>query len=45
MSVTNAIHGVILVGGTIAPATSHDVFTQTIGHSGKFGALNVVGGF
>ena len=46
MSATNAIHGVILVGGMIALATSEDVLTQTIGFIAVFfGALNVVGGF
>ena len=46
MSATNAIHGVILVGGMIALAASDDIFTQTIGFIAVFfGALNVVGGF
>ncbi|QIN77784.1 NAD(P) transhydrogenase subunit alpha [Rubrobacter marinus] len=46
MSATNAIHGVILVGGMIALAASDDVFTQIVGFVAVFfGALNVVGGF
>ena len=45
-SATNAIHGVILVGGTIALPASDDLFTRIVGFIAVFfGALNVVGGF
>ena len=46
MSATNAIHGVILVGGMITLAAANDVYIQAIGFIAVFfGALNVVGGF
>ena len=47
MSATNAIHGVILVGGMITlAAAANDVYIQAIGFIAVFfGALNVVGGF
>ena len=46
MSATNAIHGVILVGGMITLAASHDPVLQGVGFVAVFfGALNVVGGF
>ena len=46
MSATNAIHGVILVGGMITLATSGNAAIKAIGFVAVFfGALNVVGGF
>ncbi len=46
MSATNAIHGVILVGGMITLSTASSVFVQAVGFVAVFfGALNVVGGF
>ena len=46
MSATNAIHGVILVGGMITLSTADNVFVQAVGFVAVFfGALNVVGGF
>src|SRR5919107_2614031 len=46
MSATNAIHGVILVGGMITLATSGSAAIKAIGFVAVFfGALNVVGGF
>src|SRR5215208_6597691 len=44
MSATNAIHGIVLVGAIIAPASA--LFTSTVGMIAVvFGAMNVVGGF
>jgi NAD(P) transhydrogenase subunit alpha len=46
MSATNAIHGVILVGGMITLAASENPLIQAVGFVAVFfGALNVVGGF
>ncbi len=46
MSATNAIHGVILVGGMITVATSGNAVIKAVGVVAVFfGALNVVGGF
>jgi NAD(P) transhydrogenase subunit alpha len=46
MSATNAIHGVILVGGMITLAASTNPFIKAVGFVAVFfGALNVVGGF
>jgi H+-translocating NAD(P) transhydrogenase subunit alpha len=46
MSATNAIHGVILVGGMITLAASVNPVIQAVGVLAVFfGALNVVGGF
>ena len=46
MSATNAIHGVILVGGMITLATSSNTVIKAVGFIAVFfGALNVVGGF
>jgi NAD(P) transhydrogenase subunit alpha len=46
MSATNAIHGVILVGGMIALAESEDPAIRAVAFVAVFfGALNVVGGF
>lgn len=46
MSATNAIHGVILVGGMIALSEATNVIIMAVGFVAVFfGALNVVGGF
>ena len=46
MSATNAIHGVILVGGMITLAASTNPAMEAVGFVAVFfGALNVVGGF
>src|ERR671916_3166941 len=46
MSATNAIHGVILVGGMITLAASGNPTIKAVGFVAVFfGALNVVGGF
>lgn len=46
MSATNAIHGVILVGGVIVLGRATDTFGIIIGFLATlFGVLNVVGGF
>ncbi len=46
MSATNAIHGVILVGGMIVLGMAHDPVGIAIGFVATlFGVLNVVGGF
>jgi H+-translocating NAD(P) transhydrogenase subunit alpha len=46
MSATNAIHGVILVGGMITLASDANVWIKGVGFLAVFfGALNVVGGF
>jgi NAD(P) transhydrogenase subunit alpha len=46
MSATNAIHGIVLVGGMLALAAARDLFTMIIGFVAVvFGAMNVVGGF
>jgi NAD(P) transhydrogenase subunit alpha len=46
MSATNAIHGVILVGGMITLATDAGTPLKVVGFVAVFfGALNVVGGF
>ncbi len=46
MSATNAIHGVILVGGMIALAEATDPVIMAVGFVAVvFGAANVVGGF
>jgi NAD(P) transhydrogenase subunit alpha len=46
MSATNAIHGVILVGGMITLAASSNPIIKVVGFVAVFfGALNVVGGF
>ena len=46
MSATNAIHGVILVGGMIALAEATDPIITVVGFVAVvFGAANVVGGF
>lgn len=46
MSATNAIHGVILVGGMITVAASGSPVIKAVGFIAVFfGALNVVGGF
>jgi NAD(P) transhydrogenase subunit alpha len=46
MSATNAIHGVILVGGMITLSTAASAPLKVVGFVAVFfGALNVVGGF
>lgn len=46
MSATNAIHGVILIGGVIVLATATDPVGYIVGFLATvFGVLNVVGGF
>jgi NAD(P) transhydrogenase subunit alpha len=46
MSATNAIHGVILVGGMITLAAAEGPTVQAVGFVAViFGAANVVGGF
>jgi H+-translocating NAD(P) transhydrogenase subunit alpha len=46
MSATNAIHGVILVGGMIALSEAGNAVIMAVGFVAVFfGALNVVGGF
>ncbi len=46
MSATNAIHGIILVGGMITIAADGPVWVKAVGFLAVFfGALNVVGGF
>ncbi|MBL8066574.1 MAG: NAD(P) transhydrogenase subunit alpha [Chthonomonadaceae bacterium] len=46
MSATNAIHGVILVGGIIVLGTANDPMGYVIGFLATvFGVMNVVGGF
>ena len=46
MSATNAIHGVILVGGVIVLGRAHDPVSLALGFLATlFGVMNVVGGF
>ena len=46
MSATNAIHGVILVGGVIVLGQAQDPVALALGFLATvFGVLNVVGGF
>jgi H+-translocating NAD(P) transhydrogenase subunit alpha len=46
MSATNAIHGVILVGGMITLASDGPFAVKVVGFVAVFfGAMNVVGGF
>ena len=46
MSATNAIHGVILVGGMITLASEGSLAIKVVGFVAVFfGAMNVVGGF
>ena len=46
MSATNAIHGVILVGGVIVLARAVDPIGYVVGFlATMFGVVNVVGGF
>lgn len=46
MSATNAIHGVILVGGIIVLGSASDVMSIVVGMIAViFGTINVVGGF
>ncbi|KXK17643.1 MAG: NAD(P) transhydrogenase subunit alpha [Fimbriimonadaceae bacterium] len=46
MSATNAIHGVILVGGIVVLGHAHSTVTLAVGFVAVvFGTLNVLGGF
>jgi H+-translocating NAD(P) transhydrogenase subunit alpha len=46
MSATNAIHGIVLVGGMIALSEANNPIIMAVGFVAVFfGALNVVGGF
>lgn len=46
MSATNAIHGVVVIGGIVVLGTAQDFFGMIIGFlAALFGVLNVVGGF
>ena len=46
MSATNAIHGIVLLGGILVIGSSHGVFnTVILVIAIAFGTINVVGGF
>jgi len=46
MSQTNAIHGIVLLGGLIVIGASSDTFDHVIGMIAiAFGTINIVGGF
>jgi NAD(P) transhydrogenase subunit alpha len=46
MSQTNAIHGIVMVGGLIVIGLADDPLEKTIGVIAiAFGTINVVGGF
>ncbi len=46
MSATNAIHGIVLLGGILVIAESHGWFNKVILVTAvAFGTINVVGGF
>ena len=46
MSQTNAIHGIVLLGGLIVIGTADDPLEQVIGVIAiAFGTINIVGGF
>jgi H+-translocating NAD(P) transhydrogenase subunit alpha len=46
MSQTNAIHGIVLLGGLIVIGTSDQLLNQVIGMIAiAFGTINIVGGF
>jgi NAD(P) transhydrogenase subunit alpha len=46
MSGTNAIHGIVLLGGLIVIGASSDTFDHVIGMIAiAFGTINIVGGF
>jgi NAD(P) transhydrogenase subunit alpha len=46
MSATNAIHGIVLLGGILVIGSSHGVFNKVIlVIAVAFGTINVVGGF
>ena len=46
MSATNAIHGIVLLGGILVIGSSHGVFNKVILVIAiAFGTINVVGGF
>jgi len=46
MSQTNAIHGIVMLGGLIVAGYADDTLEKTIGLIAiAFGAINIVGGF
>ena len=46
LSQTNAIHGIVLLGGLIVIGASNDTLDQVIGTIAiAFGTINIVGGF
>jgi NAD(P) transhydrogenase subunit alpha len=46
MSQTNAIHGIVMLGGLIVAGAADGVLEQVIGFIAiAFGAINIVGGF
>jgi NAD(P) transhydrogenase subunit alpha len=46
MSQTNAIHGIVMLGGLIVAGFADDLLEQTIAVIAiAFGAINIVGGF
>ncbi len=46
MSQTNAIHGIVLLGGLIVVGLSNDLLDEVIGTIAiAFGTINIVGGF
>ena len=46
MSGTNAIHGIVVVGGILVLGTSHGLLTTVLGFVAVvFGAMNLAGGF
>jgi NAD(P) transhydrogenase subunit alpha len=46
MSQTNAIHGIVMLGGLIVAGVAHGTLELVIGFIAiAFGAINIVGGF
>jgi NAD(P) transhydrogenase subunit alpha len=46
MSGTNAIHGIVVVGGILVLGTAHGLLATTLGFVAVvFGAMNLAGGF
>jgi NAD(P) transhydrogenase subunit alpha len=46
MSGTNAIHGIVVVGGILVLGTAHGALEMTLGFVAvAFGAMNLAGGF
>jgi NAD(P) transhydrogenase subunit alpha len=46
MSQTNAIHGIVMLGGLIVVGFADDILEEVIGVIAiAFGAINIVGGF